>query len=581
MYFNILPSIKYDVKPVNYPFSESDYVVAKNFFRRYKISDTGFNYSVYYKKFAVQDGDRLEQIAEKLYGNPFYDWIIALTNNMISPLFGLPMSENELRIHVEKQYDNPYYDIHHYEIISDEKQMELFGKVILPGGTWVDETFYNNAAQYTANTFPNLTPDSETIPIRKDYVFTSDTDSNQFDNGLISYQYGTYFTEFGTGTGNDGGFTIYPPIKDNTRPKGYLRFRGVLDDARQAWFNPIDSTYYNKITLYGKFGTNINGGEWPDVKSTPTNKGENLRVYYRFQPGDPWIDMGTIIDIGVAQSVLFFPEYNPPTEYGDGGTGRPDGVYENLTVYNSSNTPTTLRVTVTVENHTITKVDFVDRGNNLDDSTAYHVKNEDLGNGYIIDPTLSQVFLPDFGFTVSVLHQYNDDGTINGAQYGRYDTIPFQFSLPIPPEARGSKVYFALWQPDNTGVAFDQYGISAVYFTGEITKEIPLGFDWVQIDSNNYVIDGEQWTKIDNIWYIKTEQGYKYWDGDHVEEVSGSILARPVTQFEYEQTENEKNREIYILKPQYVDSFIEEFRKAALYKKSSDFVSNRLKKTGV
>ena len=31
MYFNFLPSIKYDVKPISYPFSESDYVVANNF----------------------------------------------------------------------------------------------------------------------------------------------------------------------------------------------------------------------------------------------------------------------------------------------------------------------------------------------------------------------------------------------------------------------------------------------------------------------------------------------------------------------------------------------------------------------
>ena len=122
MYFNFLPSINYDTKPVSYPFSESDFVVAKNFFRKYNISESAYSSAVYYNKVAIQDGQRLEQIAEAVYGNPFYDWVIALTNNMMNPLHDMPMSESELRNHVESTYDNPYYDIHHYEIVSKEKQ---------------------------------------------------------------------------------------------------------------------------------------------------------------------------------------------------------------------------------------------------------------------------------------------------------------------------------------------------------------------------------------------------------------------------------------------------------------------------
>ena len=128
MYFNFLPAIKYDQKPISYPFSESDYVVAKNFFRRYKISETAFSSATYFNKYALLDGQRLDQIAEAVYGNPNYDWIIVLTNNMINTQYDLPMSETELRKHIESQYDNPYYDYHHYEIISDDKQVEQFGR---------------------------------------------------------------------------------------------------------------------------------------------------------------------------------------------------------------------------------------------------------------------------------------------------------------------------------------------------------------------------------------------------------------------------------------------------------------------
>ena len=163
MYFNFLPSIKYDVKPISYPFSESDYVVANNFFRRYNISETAFSQSVYFNKYALQDGQRLDQIAEAVYGKATYDWVIVLTNNMINTTFDLPMTEAELRKHVEGQYDDPYYEIHHYEIKSEAEQVEKFGKVLMPPKTWVDETFYNGTETKVAGVFPDLSSSQETI----------------------------------------------------------------------------------------------------------------------------------------------------------------------------------------------------------------------------------------------------------------------------------------------------------------------------------------------------------------------------------------------------------------------------------
>ena len=572
MYFNILPSIKYDVKPISYPFSESDFIVAKNFFRRYKVSDTAFNQTVFYQKVAVSDGDRLEQIAEKLYGSPFYDWVLILTNNMIDPLFALPMTEEELRKHVEGQYDNPYYDTHHYEIISNEKQEELFGKVILPGGTWVDETFYNNREQFTAGSLPNLTPDTITLPVFKEYVFTNPSELNTLDNNLIVEQSGTSFTSYGSGLGNDGGFVLYPASKGNLKSKGYLRFRGAAGQERLAQLAPIDATQYNKLTIYGKFGTDFNGGEWPDVIGN-----ENLTVQYRTNPAELWNDIGTIIDIGVAQGISFFEDAQPPSEYG--GTGRPAGVYENLTVYDFSLNPTNMRVTVTVnDSYEVSNIEIVDRGTGLSDSQSYVILNDDIGAGYVLNPVGAEVPLNNYNFDVYTL---TSNGLPSGYQIGRYDTEPYQFSIDIPEAARTSTTEFRLRQPGNTGTSVDQYAISAIYFSGEQTTEFPLDFEWNQIDPDHYVIDGQDWVRTDGIWYLKTEQGYQYWDGTSVAEVSGNVLARPVTEFEYEQTENEKRREIYILKPQYIDAFVDEFKKASLYKKSSDYVSNRLKKTGV
>jgi hypothetical protein len=63
--------------------------------------------------------------------------------------------------------------------------------------------------------------------------------------------------------------------------------------------------------------------------------------------------------------------------------------------------------------------------------------------------------------------------------------------------------------------------------------------------------------------------------------VQGNVLCKPVTVFEWEEEQQEKSREIFILKPTYLDGFIDQFRQANKYKDSTDFISNRLKKTGV
>ena len=96
MFFSIIPNISYDEKPIKYPFSESDFVVAKNFFRRYKISDDIFSNVVLFKQYTIRDGERPDTVAQRAYGNVFYDWVILLVNNMVNAQYDWPMNNYEL-----------------------------------------------------------------------------------------------------------------------------------------------------------------------------------------------------------------------------------------------------------------------------------------------------------------------------------------------------------------------------------------------------------------------------------------------------------------------------------------------------
>ena len=93
MYFSLVPDIKQPVRPISFPFSESEYITAKNFFRRYQVNPDIFEYAVYFKKYAIEEGDRLDNVADKLYGDPELDWVIVLSNGMINPQFSMPLRD--------------------------------------------------------------------------------------------------------------------------------------------------------------------------------------------------------------------------------------------------------------------------------------------------------------------------------------------------------------------------------------------------------------------------------------------------------------------------------------------------------
>ena len=143
MYFSLIPDIEYDSKPISYPFSESDFIIAKNFFRRYKIDDDVFGYATFYNKYAVGDGERIENIADAYYGSPFYDWVIILTNNFINPQFAFPVNSETVRKISEEKYGevDAYSGIHHYETIEKKS-----GETV--DGLTVDKKFYDSPFKY-------------------------------------------------------------------------------------------------------------------------------------------------------------------------------------------------------------------------------------------------------------------------------------------------------------------------------------------------------------------------------------------------------------------------------------------------
>jgi hypothetical protein len=83
--------------------------------------------------------------------------------------------------------------------------------------------------------------------------------------------------------------------------------------------------------------------------------------------------------------------------------------------------------------------------------------------------------------------------------------------------------------------------------------------------------------RVDETFYNSTQ---KLNINGSIQTKNGNEICRPVTIAEWFTDENEKKREIYLLKPAYLQSFVDDFRRQNLYKKSGDYINQRLKQTG-
>ncbi len=146
MYFSILPNLKYDKKQQSFPFSSSDYILVKNFFRRFQVNPDIFDYAVFYNKMIVENNMRIEQVADKVYGSSGLDWVIAVTNDITNLYQDWPVSDYSLQKWVESEYSDPYSTIRYYEIKEDVKNDK--GTIFLKKGQKVDKTFYDGSFTY-------------------------------------------------------------------------------------------------------------------------------------------------------------------------------------------------------------------------------------------------------------------------------------------------------------------------------------------------------------------------------------------------------------------------------------------------
>ena len=182
-YFQELPNIS---QPTLLPRSNKveDRVIVKNLFKRSKLRTdvdqaiTAFNY--YY----IEDQQRPDVLAQKLYGDSELDWIILTSNNITNVRDQWPLSHNDLYSHMLEKYgsESNILGIHHSETV---KVVDEYNRVVLKGGLEVDANFtFTFTGSVTSSTGSlirvQLTGNSNTInPVRSITNYDYETKLNE------------------------------------------------------------------------------------------------------------------------------------------------------------------------------------------------------------------------------------------------------------------------------------------------------------------------------------------------------------------------------------------------------------------
>ena len=149
-----LPELLYNFssKPL-----DPDFLYVKNIWRRAQVLTEYKSRVTMFTEDTVKDGEKPEDIATRLYGNPFYNWTILVINDITDYYRQWPKSVVQLQEFVNTKYANAQATKHHVTT----EVTDASGNIIVPAGKVVPSTFqvayYDGSTTVTANPVVSVT----------------------------------------------------------------------------------------------------------------------------------------------------------------------------------------------------------------------------------------------------------------------------------------------------------------------------------------------------------------------------------------------------------------------------------------
>ena len=151
--FKALPDLYYNVQtsPVDVKL-----LAAKNIWRRSEIVAEFKNSVTIFDEMIVNNGEKPELIANRIYKDPFLSWTIFVANDIVNFYEQWPRSSRQLSEYVAAKYDNPQATKHY--VTTEVKQGV---SIIVPAGKVVPQnysiSYFNGTTTVTANPTVSIT----------------------------------------------------------------------------------------------------------------------------------------------------------------------------------------------------------------------------------------------------------------------------------------------------------------------------------------------------------------------------------------------------------------------------------------
>lgn len=139
-YFSFFPQLLYSTSSgVPNPKAVTNIFAKVNF-----LSETIDNTSIYYE-YSVKDGERPEDIANKMYKDPSKHWVILLSNNISDPNYDWVLSSRSLEEYINKKYSSITFTLNPNETYANNYTV---GEKVFQGSSIDRATCIGSVAAY-------------------------------------------------------------------------------------------------------------------------------------------------------------------------------------------------------------------------------------------------------------------------------------------------------------------------------------------------------------------------------------------------------------------------------------------------
>ena len=149
MYFDTFPTIPYD------SVGNGQFKNVKNLMRRVAVRSKVKSNTLMFDTYDVKEGETPESIADKLYDDSEFRWVVLMINDITDRYHQWPMTQPQFLQYVNDKYEKAdgtsgADDTHHFELAQSSGdtsvKVEVYNNLALYGG---DQDFYSNATAVT------------------------------------------------------------------------------------------------------------------------------------------------------------------------------------------------------------------------------------------------------------------------------------------------------------------------------------------------------------------------------------------------------------------------------------------------